>query len=220
MILAYAMLFFLFIGAAINVVVILSVQKLEHPESLLEVIQNGESVLVNGADYAARAHWAEDNEFRPDLLADFHGAIGAGPITMAVWKNDYKKTFLSSYTVGGNIMSEFVTLLNNGGGLTTSNSIDSMLFPTAPGLYVQAFGGMTDLDKLFKKHEAALVHLNQKKNATIADRWETTDKLIVESIQRQIKYVKNLPFWQFRGCYWYFIRRLRMKNRSIADQHP
>ena len=217
---SYAILFFVFVGAAINLVVVLSVRKLENASELLEVIQNGESVLVNGADYATRARWAEDNDFRPDLLADFHGAVGAGPITMAVWKNEYKKTFLSSYVVGENIASEFVTLLNNGSGLTTSNSIDSMLFPNAPGHYVQAFGGMTDLNNLFKQHEAALIHLNQKKNVSIADRWETTDVLIVESIKRQIQHVKSLPLWQLRGCYWFFIRRHRMKNKTIAEQYP
>lgn len=217
---SYVILFFVFVGAAINVVVVLSIRKLENASGLLEVIQNGESVLINGADYATRARWAEDNDFRPDLLADFHGAVGVGPITMAVWKNDYKKTFLSSYSVNDTIVSEFVTLLNNDRGLTTSNTIDSVLFPPAPGHFVQAFGGMTDLDGLFQQHEAALVHLNQKKNVTIADRWETTDVLIVESIQRQIQHVKSLPLWQLRGCYWYFIRRHRMKNKTIAEGYP
>ncbi len=217
---SYAILFFVFIGAAINVVVVLSIRKLENASELLEVIQHGESVLVNGADYATRARWAEDNDFRPDLLADFHGAVGAGPITMAVWKNDYKKTFLSSYSVNNTMVSEFVTLLDKDRGLTTSNTIDSVLFPPAPGHFVQAFGGMTDLDRLFQQHEAALIHLNQKKNVAIADRWETTDVLIVESIQRQIHHVKSLPLWQLRGCYWYFIRRHRMKNKTIAEQYP
>ncbi|MCF6284820.1 MAG: sulfatase-like hydrolase/transferase [Candidatus Hydrogenedentes bacterium] len=77
-----------------------------------------------------------------------------------------------------------------------------------------------DLDNLFQKHEAALVHLHQYKGLSIANRWKSTQTRILDPIRRQTAHVKSLPFWQFRGVYWYFIRRTRMNNKSIAQQFP
>ena len=203
----------------INLITVLSIWKLGRSEELLDVIEGGTAVLVESPDYVARARWAEDNGFEPDMLADFHGAVGAGPIVIGVWKNSYKKTFLSTYTAAGKVACEFVTVLKDDGILTTSNAMDSALMPPAPGYYLQVFDGV-DLDGLFQKHEAALVHLHQHMGMSIVERWEPTQVLILESIRRQTAYIKSLFLWQLRGVYWYFIRRPRMNGKSIAQQYP
>lgn len=205
--------------ALINVLVIVSINKLEDAENLLVVVEGGAARLEVSPDYATRHAWAAANEFEPDMLAEFHGAVGAGPITMAVWKNSYKKTFLSSYMVADKVLCEFVTIFEKNRGLTTSNAKDSLLFPPAPGHYIQAFDGM-NIDGLYQKHEEALVHLVGKKHLQIVDRWESTDKLIVESIERQVNHVKSIPMWQFRGVYWFLVRRSTMNNKTIAEQYP
>lgn len=203
----------------INILVILSINKLEDAKNLLDVIDNGAERLRVNPDYATRQAWAEENGFEPDMMAEFHGTIGTGPITMAVWKNNYKKTYLSSYTAADKILCEFVTIFERDQGLTTSNTKDSVLFPPAPGHYLQSFDGM-NIDGLFQKHEEALVHLVGQKHLQITERWESTDILILESIQRQVAHVKSNPFWQFLGVYWFFVRRNRMNNKSIAEQYP
>jgi hypothetical protein len=204
--------------AFINIMLVLSIKKLERADELLDVIDGG-AAMLSGPDYAARAQWAAANDFEPDMVADFHGAVGAGPIRIGVWKNAYKKTFLSTYSTPEKIICEFVTILEKDSGLTTSNTKDSVLFPSAPGVFIQAFDGM-ELDELSKKHEAALVHLHQGRGLTIVERWESTDVLVLDSIRRQVAYVKSILLWQFRGAYWFLIRRSRINNKTIAEQYP
>lgn len=200
----------------INVILVKSIKKMDSANPLLEVDPLGKHWLSEGADYAARNAWAEANDFEPDLLGDFNGTA---KLRVAVWKNSYKKTFLSSMTAETKIVNEFVTMLSNDSELTTTNAKDAQLFPPRPGNYKQTFSGITDLGELHRKHEEALVYLVEKKGLAIAEQWKPTDQLIEEGVRKEIAYVKSLFLWQLRGTWWFFVRQNMMNNKTIAEQY-
>jgi hypothetical protein len=205
----------------INLQVVASIRRMESPESHVDVIENGDAVLREGSEYASRARWAEANGFEPDMMIDFYGGGGSGRITMGIWKNRDKRIYFCSYdiVVKDKIAYEFSSELNKDSDLSTSNIKDSMLFPDSPGSYKQAFDRL-DLDALFIKHENATTHLQQHRNLSVVERAEPMNELMLESFHRLVTHVKSLPLWQLRGAYWFFIRRYRMNNKSIAQQYP
>lgn len=46
-----------------------------------------------------------------------------------------------------------------------------------------------------------------------------TDVLILESMRRQMAYVKTLWFLKRRGAWRFFVRPFRMNNKSIAQRY-
>lgn len=202
----------------VNTMVYLSVKKLENPDGLLVVRDGGAETLSTDPTLAFRAEWAAANGFAPDIRANFHGAVGGEVLEIAVWKSSYKKTFLSTYTAQGKVCCEFVTILEDDQGLTTSNMRDSLLIPPRPGSYTQAFDGL-DLDRLSAEHEAALVFLHEHKGTKIVERWESTETLILDAVRQQMEYVQTIPLWQFRGIFWYLVRRYALNGKRVADRY-
>lgn len=215
----YGLAALLGVCALINLMMVLSVLKLRRADELLEVIPGGHEGAPYNAHEATAAAWAEANDFEPDLAADFHGALGPNPVRIRVWKSRYRKTFLVAYTAEKVTYWEFVTNLREGAGLTTSNTRDSVFLPSPPGFYVQAFHG-ADLDAIFERHESGLIHLHERFHLTIVDRAESTAAQIVEAIARQVAHVRAIPFWQFRGVWWYVVRRSVLNGKGVADQFP
>lgn len=203
----------------INVIVVLSVRKMAQPDGLLEVIEHGTTVLAEGLEYADRHRWAEDHGFAPDLVADFRGAMGGQIIVIGVWRNFAQKTYLSTYNTPQKMCCEFITILDRDAALTTTNTRDSVLMPSGPGRYIQAFDG-ANLDDLLRRHQEGLAHLSLTQHLEAVNRSETTDILILESIRHQMAYIQTLPLWQLRGAWWYWGRRNLLNNKSIAERYP
>lgn len=208
-----------FIANLVNKAVVQSIRIMEEANPFMEPVDNGVAVLEAGADYASRMAWAAENGFEPELLADVRATLDGSVLKTAVWKNSYKNTFLASYTAAGKVNCEFVTTLSNESGLTTSNSQDSALLPQRPGHYTQIFDGY-DLSTLYEKHEAGLVFLHERKKLAIIDRQIPTIDLITDAVRKQTAYIQTLPLWKHKGTWWYFVRRPRMNNKSVADQFP
>lgn len=203
----------------INVILVKTIQKISNPDGLLVVDDEGHSKLYGNPAYAHVADWAKANGFEPDLAADFYGRTDGVRTQVLTWKNGYKKTFLAYYCTPEKDFWEFVTILKNDSALNSSNTKDSVMLPSPPGIFMQACEGL-DLNTLFSWHEQALVFLHEAGDVAIVDRWESTDKLILESIRRQVAHVKSIPLWQFLGVYWFFVRRNRLNAKSIRDRYP
>jgi hypothetical protein len=204
------------LGLVINAIVVMTITRLSSAEGLLIVVDGGHAQMAGDANYEAVSAWAVANGFEPDIVADFHATPGPRPLRLMLWRNSYKKTYLSAYTTPEKLCWEFVTILTDDNVLTTASTKDAMTLPAAPGAYIQAFDGQ-DFDGLFRRHEAGLVYLHENKGLVIVDRWEPTEVLILHSIQRQVAHVRNLPLWQCRGVYWYFIRRPRLSNKPVEQ---
>lgn len=212
-----ALLALLIIVRLVNNAVVQSLRLMEEADPFLDVADNGHAKLSSDPSYAWRHEWAVANGFEPDLLAASSATLDGSTILIAVWKNHYKSTSFASYAAGNSITCEFVTTLSDDGGLTTSNNKDSSLLPQRPGHITQVFDGV-DLSTLYEKHETGLIHLHERKHLSIVDPHRPTAELIAESVKKQTAYIKTLPFWKYRGAWWYFVRRPRMNNRSVADQ--
>ncbi len=208
----------LFIVNLVNNAVVKSIHLMVDANPFLRENINGVGQLEGHPGYADRRAWAEANEFEPELHASTNATLDGSSIDVAVWKNAYKNTCMASYTGGGKVTCEFVTTLGEDGGLTTSNALDSVLFPSRPTHYTQAFDG-AELSELYKQHEEALLFLLEKKKLVPVDRQGETLAQIEESVQLQCAFIQSLPLWKFSGAYWYFVRRPRLKNKSIAERY-
>lgn len=202
-----------------NLLVAKSLGQMATPERYLTAHPGGHAGMAADPNYAWIAEWADAHDFRPEVVADFNAPAAGATIRIMVWKNEYRKTFLAAYYGGPFKYQEFLTMLSGDGMLTTSGSRDSHVVPTPPGSYVQTFH-RADLATLFHRHEAALVYLHEHFGLTPIASWKSTPELIVETVRRQIAYVKTLPLWQMRGLYWNFIRKYRLGNRTIAQLYP
>lgn len=208
-----------FVVRLINRTVVKSVRTMENPDGLLALIADGPARLAESPEYRDWADWAKDHGFVPDIMADFSGAEGGQIITVGVWRNRASKTYLATYTTPMKVTSEFITMLEKDAALTTTNSKDSLTMPNAPGRYIQAFDGAS-LDEIVQSHHQGLEWLRQKKGIMPVDRPETTDRLILDSVRRQMAYVKTLLLWKHRGAWWYLVRRGKLNNKSIMDRYP
>lgn len=203
----------------VNKAVVKSVRVMEEADPFLEVLEDGVTTLAEGFEYSQRTRWAAQHGFEPELLAVTRATLDGSIFEIAVWRNPFTYTVLASYAAAGKVTCEFVTDLSNEGALTTSNSMDSWLYPTRPGKYKQTFQG-ADLDSLYQRHVASLTFLGERKNLHVINRPEPIADLITESTRKQNAFIQTLPFWKFRGAYWFFVQRRVMNNKSIADQYP
>ncbi len=209
----------LLLARLINGAVVQSIELIVAADPFLELVENGTAVIAEGADYASRMAWATAHGFEPDLLADVNATADGSTMVVALWRNPNTHSWLASYTTNDKVHSEFVTTLSQESGLTTSNSVDSALFPQRPGHYVQVFGD-ADLDTLFRNHEAGLLHLRNAKGLEVQDHRKSTIDLVTDSVHRTMEHIQSIPLWKHKGAYWYFFRRPRMNNKSIAELYP
>lgn len=209
----------LLIARFLNGVLVRSIELILEADPFLEIVENGTAVIAEGADYASRMAWATAHGFQPDLLADVNAMADGSTMVVALWKNPDTHTWLASYTTNDKVHNEFVTTLSQESGLTTSNSVDSALFPQRPGHYVQVFGD-ADLDTLFQHHEEGLLHLRNAKRLEVQDHRKSTVDLVTDSVNREMEYIQSIPLWKHKGAYWYLFRRPRRNNKSIAELYP
>ena len=161
------------------------------------------------------SRWAEDHHYRFDCLFDFHGSLSGSVVQGAVWKNAADASLLLFYYALGRAQYDLVTIYDEQTGITTCNSKDALTLPFAPGSYVQAFPGLS-LSALALQHQSARQRLERKLELQAQPLRETTLTLLVKSLQRQMSYIKSLPFWYFRGSYWYLVRRNILCNKAIS----
>ena len=209
----------LLLARLINGAVVQSIELIEAADPFLEPVENGGAVLAEGADYASRMSWATAHGFEPDIMADVNATADGSTMVVALWKNPGTHTWFASYDTDGKVHSELVTTLSQESGLTTSNSIDSSLFPQRPGHYVQVFGD-ADFDTLLRRHEEGLLHLRNAKHLEVQDHRKSTTELVTDSVNRTMAHIQSIPFWKHKGAYWYFFRRPRMNNKPIAELYP
>ena len=215
---SFGAVYFASIALLINILMYRSIRKIAQPDKLLDVIENGRTVLAEGLDYAERTRWAESHGFVPDMIVDFRGALGGRLMTFAVWRNHALNTRLSTRQIRKKIICHLITDMESGAVLSTCNSREALILPTAPGCFLQAFASV-GLDELFRRHQEGLAYLRQSRGIVPIPRMESTDALIRESIRYQIAYVRTLPLWPLRGAWWQFIRQYWLNNKTIAEQY-
>jgi hypothetical protein len=202
--------------ALVSTILVQQVLKLSNPSNRVTPVAQDQA-SQRFAEVAGHHEWARSQDFEW-LGAYRHGA--AGPIFIAVWTSRSQPTYFLTYThpTAGHF-HDFVTLHEHGVTLTTASTKDGMLFPNAPGKFVQAFPGETKA-MLLRRHEEGLQYLREAFRArTLSVDLRTLkfeDKLH-RAMLDQMAYVRGLPFWWARGAWWFFVRQGQVAGRSVRE---
>ena len=149
-----------------------------------------------------------------EFLGGFRLLLQSEPMIFA-WRSTATSEFFCQYQQGGQLQYDIVSIFGPRLGMTTTSTKDTFTLPQPPGVCVQAFPGQ-DLDGLWNRHVAsreAFVRVFGEPQY----RGEEFESLVLGSLRRQAEYVRSLPFWQFRGPWWFFVGRDRKKNRLASE---
>ncbi len=168
----------------------------------------------------ANGQWAGGNDFA--FVGNFSMKIGISDASMTIWRCPDRPTFFCRYIVqaGTNVRTsfDFVTMFENEIMLTTNDKADSQLLPSAPGHYLQSFSGLS-LDGQWNQHLQMENYLMDVGGALLVQNDRPFEDCFVDTIRKQVEFVRSLSFWPLRGTYWFFIRRRLRHNLSIQTQH-
>lgn len=195
-------------------VVIRSINQLAQGIEIIPVnLREAYPALFHGVEESSL--WAEAQGFR--YVGSYRTTISDIENVFAVWRHESRPTYLVRYHAAEQVFFDFVTLFQGQYGLTTSSTKDSQLSPRPCGEYQQSFDAA--LDVLLTMHADAEHFLIQE--GRLKEQWVERPivDLINESVMRQAHYVQQLPFWQFRGAWWYFVRRRVMHNKGVQELH-
>ncbi|GAB6112075.1 hypothetical protein [Desulfomicrobium salsuginis] len=181
------------------------------PRSHVPVDQDVRQPLRQAAD------WAADHGFAEDVMFDFRIADKNRSLFCKTWKNAAEKTYLVFYHGLGKHFLELVTIYDDKTGVTTTNAPDAHTLPTVPGAFVQSFPGLT-LPQLLEAHHAGRATLERRTGLEPQDRPEETLDLICAALERQARYVRSIPGWQWKGLWWITVRKRRMIGKDVGWQ--
>ncbi|MCP4363940.1 MAG: hypothetical protein GY800_01370 [Planctomycetes bacterium] len=138
-----------------------------------------------------------------------------GSLQCAAWWSEKEQTWCLLYFTPHQETIDFVSLYAGNTSLTTASSKDALLLPKPAGAAVQAFPRL-DLEGLRQQHLAARTQLAQQKWVSLRRRKNELLPEIHNSLKQHARYITSLPLWQWRGVYWYFIRRHLRANKAIV----
>lgn len=163
------------------------------------------------------AEWAVDHGFAEDAMFDFRIADRDQSLFCKTWKSGAEKTYLVFYYGLGKHFLELVTIYDDNTAVTTTNAPDAHTLPAVPGAFVQSFPGLT-LPQLLEAHHAGRATLERRTGLEPQDRPEETVDLICSALERQARYVRSIPGWQWKGLWWITVRKRRMIGKDVGWQ--
>lgn len=164
--------------------------------------------------------WAEQNEFK--FLGYYNIRVGFNKIFLAGWQRTDRPTFMCHYvikaqnTVGR--ATDIATEFANDISLTTVDTREGQFSPKPPKAYSQSFSRV-DLDQQWNRHIEAENYLIDVGGAQLVNLDIEFEKEVVEAGRKQNEFIRSIPLWYLRGCYWYFLRKHLWHNKSIEAQH-
>ncbi|WP_019606491.1 hypothetical protein [Teredinibacter turnerae] len=139
-----------------------SVRLLAKPDELLKEAEAiDDEVFLSEKEEFDR--WCQSNDFAHEKNFLFYGILNGPPIKCSSWWSSTDKTWALIYVthMGKNI--DFVTTYENGIGVTTASSKDSLTLPSAPNSYIQAFTKTSNDERYaLHKHAVASIEKNVK----------------------------------------------------------
>lgn len=168
----------------------------------------------------ANSQWARENDFA--FVGNFSMKVGISEASMMIWRRSDRPTFFCRYIVQAGTKTQtsfdFVTMFENEIMLTTNNKADSQMLPPAPGHYLQSFSTVS-LDEQWNQHLQMENYLMDVGGALLVQNDRPFEDCFVDTIRKQVEFVRSLSLWPLRGTYWFFIRRKLRHNLSIQAQH-
>ncbi len=166
------------------------------------------------------SQWARENDFA--FVGNFSMKVGISEASMTIWRRSDRPTFFCRYIVQAGTKTQtsfdFVTMFENDIMLTTNNKADSQMLPPAPGHYLQSFSAVS-LYGQWNQHLQMENYLMDVGGALLVQNDRPFEDCFVDTIRKQVEFVRSLSLWPLRGTYWFFIRRKMRHNLSIQAQH-
>lgn len=208
------LLLILFVLYAVNKSCVQTVEKLLKPEKVLEKIGAIDDPIFQTAESVLN-EWTELKRFEHVGYFLCHTLANGESIRCGAWWSEKRRCYLMLYAAAKNMHYEFVSLYPDG-GLVTSSGKDALVLPFPPGNYVQAFTDC-NIDRLLAEHKKGQKTLKTRhnltpQNAAPGSLYET----MLKTLGRQAQYVQTLPFWRFRGAYWFFVKKHLLANRRVS----
>ncbi|MCF7954238.1 MAG: hypothetical protein K9M75_00405 [Phycisphaerae bacterium] len=164
--------------------------------------------------------WSQANNF--EYEGCYKTRIGMSHMTIYAWKHDERPSFVCQYDIKENkkvkTNYDFVTIFADDVGLTTGADSSSQTLPKPPGEYMQSFSDMTFDDRL-EMHVYSENFLINSGGAILLEREFSFEEEFVNAARRDARFVCKLWFWPLRWPYWHAVRKVKLHNLSIEDQH-
>ena len=170
--------------------------------------------MVRRIDYVHQ--WAKSNDF--EFLEYYWVRTGFQRLFMAVWQRTDRPTFLCTYLVSNQSITDIVTEFAKGISLTTANSKAAQFHPKPPKAYHQTFSRI-NLDEQWHRHIEMENFLMDVGYAELAYTEIQFEKYFVDAVRKENRYIRGMPYWYLLGAYWYFVRTNFWHNKSIKTQH-
>lgn len=209
-----ALLVALFVLYIVNKSLVQSVNQLLEPEKVLEKIGAIDDPIFQTAESVLN-EWTELKRFEHVGYFLCHTLANGDAIRCGAWWSEKRRSYLMLYVAAKNMHYEFVSLYPDDGGLITSSGKDSLVLPFPLGNYVQVFTAC-NIDKLLAEHKKGQKTLKTRHNLTPQNAapdglYET----MLKALGEQARYVQTLPFWRFRGAYWFFVKKHLLANKRV-----
>lgn len=206
--------FLLFLMFLVNKTVVSSVEKMSNPTGLIKRVTQIDNVAFI-LKFTAYNDWANQNGFVHECLFLSQVLLDGGSMQCSVWWNEERAIWTLLYHHKQRQVYDLVSGFKDNSVLTTASSRDALTLPHAAQNRVQAFENLT-FDALLQNH---LIAQDLIKTKTGQDVQSAKDEDIIRVIEialaKQMAYVKTIPFWQFKGAFWYFISRNFLMNKPI-----
>ncbi|MEN9572202.1 MAG: hypothetical protein RL514_57 [Verrucomicrobiota bacterium] len=197
-------------AGVIVIITTINVLRMRHPERMLVPLPDGEAVLAAQPSYTAADAWARANGFQ------WAGAFRFSNILVLGWQHPLQERFFCIYSTGVVTVCEFISGFEDDTRLTTSNMRDSFFLPSRPGVFKQAFLNRS-YEAIWKIHCETEVYLHEAGGRRVARRTLSFAQSLINSMVRQMKYVRSLPLWPLRSVWWYCVNRYTKPNRPARE---
>lgn len=209
-------IFTLIIFRLVNSSLVTSVKRLQNIDEFLEQVTSIEDVEFIDA-YKETARWASEKGFILDIYCLLHAQNSGVPIKCISWWSEKYHCYLLFYLAEeGNIIkkvTDFHTHFEPKATLTTGSSVDGLLLPRLKNDFMQCVID-APLNEQFEQHIKSTKSIAKKYNLLVTQSKYDLFPKLREAIKTQADYITELPLWQHRGFYWYFVKRHLLKYRT------
>ena len=164
--------------------------------------------------------WAKENMF--DYIGKFRMEIPMVKMDIYAWRRTDRPTWFCTLIAHAGVETkeayDLVTEFDSDIGLTTGSTQDSHMLPKPHESYDQSFSP-ADFDDRWTRHVEMENFLMDDGGAELIARENIFEELIVRSIRKQMRLIRQTPLWFLRTPLWYFFRRRKWHNLDIRQQH-
>ncbi len=161
--------------------------------------------------------WATANGY--EWIGAFRTSALMNPRAIVLaWQSPEAATFFCVYHVANQRHYDFVTQFERGVDVTTGSSAGSMLYPSRPDVYTQAFSN-APLNTLFERHLEAEEYVQSRLAVSHASIDEPFKEHFTHEVRAAMRHVRSIPLWPLR-TYWWFATKGRRTNTPVAERFP